>query len=431
VAEPITAIDVLATSFEVLIVVGVVYLLRGEKARVPRQLSLGRLAAFGLVVLALTGGGIVRDGITGHVHGGLGELSLTAGGHGHSGSPIDANDPLLLELEGAVRDGGAVAGMDLLEARATTDQDVQRLAHQYVHSLARFHYDFSPDPATAFKTCDDRFEGGCYHGVLQRYFEQNEGFTGESVAGVCDELGATSDLDLNWQCLHGLGHGLTLHFDHNLLRPLRYCDFLAVQWDQRACYGGVFMENVIWSQNVKGESAAGEGVVEEDLHYPCNAIGKRYATDCWLMQTSTILPLVQWDFAAAFASCDQAGREYVSLCYDSMGRDSAGYSLHEPVATGNLCLGGQERMQGYCFSGAAKQLVDYHGGTDQAFLMCSSAPGSVKAQCYQAMGEMIYFYWSEDPARMRQECAKAVEQELVRACELAAQLRGPRVIPLE
>lgn len=429
VAEPITAIDALATAFEVLIVGAVFFRLRRPATEAPRELSLGRLAAFGAVVVALAAGGIVRDGLTGHVHGGLGELSLSAGGHAHAGSPIAPDDPLLLELEGAVREGGAVEGMDLLEQRAANDQEVQKLAHQYVHSLARFHYDLAASPAEAFTTCDERFEGGCYHGVLQQYFAENPRFIGPDVAEVCPNLGAGTNVDLKWQCLHGLGHGLTLAFDHNLLRPLRYCDFLSSQWDQRACYGGVFMENVIWSLNAD-EETGGEGVIEQDLHYPCNAIDEKYRTDCWLMQTSTILPLVEWDFAAAYKACDEAGRPWVGLCYESMGRDIAGYTVHEPISSADLCLGGDERFHGSCFSGAAKQMVDYHGGTDQAFQMCVAAPPHAKQECYQAMGEMIYFYWSDDLEMRRLECAKAEEAEWVRLCEFASQVRGPRVIPV-
>jgi hypothetical protein len=421
VPEPISTIDLLATAFEMLVIAGALYVLRRVDNFSPRAVSLGRLVAFGGVVLALTGGAIVRDGITGHVHGGLGELGLMADGHGHPGTPIAPGDPILLQLEDAVREGGAVAGMDLLEQRAVTDPGVQRLAHQYVHSLARLHYDLSPDAATAFSTCDDRFEGGCYHGVLQRYFEENPGFTGQTVASLCGDLGTEQDINLKWQCLHGLGHGLTLYFDHNLLRPLRYCDFLGAEWDRRSCYGGVFMENVVWSQNVQGARATGEGVLDEDLHYPCNAIDDRYRPDCWLMQTSTILRLVGWDLARAFQTCNNAERAYIPLCYDGMGREIASYTGHDPLEAGRLCLTGAEAWQGGCFSGAAKQLVDYHGGTDQAFAMCSTAPADARLQCYRSMGEMIHFYWSGDDQRRREECAKAEDPVWIQTCEAAAQ----------
>lgn len=431
VPEPIGAPDLLTTVFEVLIVATVVFHLRKGESRPPRELSLARLATFGVVVLALTSGALVRDGLSLAGAAGTGSEGGGGGGGHHAASPIGATDPLLLELESAVEEGGAKAGMDLLEEKVANDENVARLSHQYIHAIARTHYELSPDPKTAFRTCDDRFEGACYHGVLQGYFGDNPGFTGQDVANICTELGAVDNIGLKWQCLHGLGHGLTMFFQHNLVRPLRYCDFLAVDWDRRACYGGVFMENVIWAQNSEGPRSSGEGVVDEDLQYPCNAIDDKYKTDCWLMQTSTILDLVEWDFARAFAACDSAGKAWVSLCYESMGRDIAGYAVHDPNTSGSYCLGGQKAFQGSCFAGAAKQLVDYHGGTDQAFQMCASAPENALQQCYQAMGEMIYFYWSDDIATRRAECAKAGNEEFIKLCEFAAQVRGPRVVPLD
>lgn len=424
--EAIAYIDLLATGFEVLIVAWAVLLLRKGEAGVPKGPALRAFFGFSGVVLALTAAAIVVDGLRGHAHGGAVEAGLVAeGAHLHSGSPIPPDDPLLLELKEVVRNRGAIAAMDLLEQRVATDDGVRSLSHQYVHSLARYHYNISPSAAAAFTKCDERFEGGCYHGVLQGYFEDNPGFTGAKVAGLCRELGATTDIDLKWQCLHGLGHGLTLFFDHNLLRPLRYCDFLSADWDRRSCYGGVFMENVIWAQNRRAAGVSvGEGVITEDPQYPCNAIDDKYKTDCWLMQTSTILPMVNWDFDRAFAACDDAEKAYVSLCYESMGRDLAGYTLHRPLPTGRLCLGGDPRFRGHCFSGAAKQLVDFHGRTDEAVRTCAAAPASATPQCYKALGESAFFHWSDDEQRRRAECANAQNSRWIAVCEAAARVRS-------
>ncbi|HEX2090437.1 MAG TPA: hypothetical protein VHI54_11020 [Actinomycetota bacterium] len=420
--EHISYIDLLATGFEVLIIAWAVLLLRKEATVVPKGPALRAFIGFSGVVLAVTAGAIVVDGLRGHAHGGAVEAGLVAeGAHLHSGSPIAPDDPLLLELKEVVRTRGAIAAMDLLEQRVATNDAVRSLSHQYVHSLARYHYNISPSAAAAFTKCDERFEGGCYHGVLQGYFEDNPGFTGAKVAGLCRELGATADIDLRWQCLHGLGHGLTLFFDHNLLRPLRYCDFLSADWDRRSCYGGVFMENVIWSQNRGAAGAAvGEGIITEDLHYPCNAVADKYRTDCWLMQSSTILHVVNYDFDRAFAACDIAEKAYASLCYESMGRDIAGYTVHRPLPSGQLCRRGDPRFRDHCFSGAAKQLVDFHGRIDEAAELCAAAPGSAKLQCYEALGEIAYFYWSHDEQRLRSECAKARVSKWIEVCERAA-----------
>ncbi len=423
--ESIALEDALATSFEVALVLWSLRLAFGFGPRLPEMTSPAQLVPVAGLLVLFIAGGIISASIRGHGHGGTSEAAATGGHHAGSptsGTPIAPDDPLFLELKEAVGGGGAVAGMDLLERRAAEDPRVKGLSHQYVHSLARYHYEVSPNAATAFTTCDGRFEGGCYHGVLQGYFEDNPGLSRADVAGLCDQLGAGAGTALKWQCLHGLGHGFSLLFDHNLLRPLRYCDFLRAEWDQRSCYGGVFMENVIWSQSSGGGArSTGEGVIREDLHYPCNAVAEKYQTDCWLMQTSTILHLVNWDFAAAFASCDKAEKRYVGLCYESMGRDIAGYTVHDPVRSAELCLQGSDVWRGSCFGGAVKQLVDFYGGTEEALEMCRSSPGETKPLCYHALGQIASFYWNEDPQRIRVECAKAADPRWIAVCTQAAQ----------
>src|SRR3989344_639707 len=44
------------------------------------------------------------------------------------------------------------------------------------------------------------------------------------------------------QCLHGLGHGLTVLFDYNLSEALEVCNSAEKEADKSACASGVFME---------------------------------------------------------------------------------------------------------------------------------------------------------------------------------------------
>ncbi|MEX2458572.1 MAG: hypothetical protein WD770_06260, partial [Actinomycetota bacterium] len=372
------------------------------------------------VVVALASWVIVDHATGGHTHG-LGDAA-SAGGHRHSGSPIADDDPLLLEIRRAIDDGGTRAGLDLLERRVEERPALRGMSHQYVHALGRYVYETSDDPARAFGSCDDRFEGGCYHGVLQGYFEDNPGFTAGDVAGLCDELGADAGLDLEWQCLHGLGHGLTLFFDHEVNRPLEYCDALGSNWDRRSCYGGVFMENVIWGQALRSgqETIPGAAVLSDDPQYPCNQVDEAYRNDCWLMQSSTILDLVGWDFAAAFAECVRAPDAYVTTCHESMGRDIAGYTLHEVDRAAELCLLADDTWVAHCFSGAARQFVDWYAETGPAFELCAAAPSGREWLCHSAVAQTADFYWRGDQERLRAECAKAGDRRWIESCEQAA-----------
>ena len=221
--------------------------------------------------------------------------------------------------------------------------------------------------------------------------------------------GAGSTTNLHFQCIHGLGHGLTLFFNHNLLRPLRYCDYLDATWAQ-SCYGGVFMENIVWSQSPESDRSAspGETVIEDDPHYPCNSVADKYKWECYAMQSSVILYLNGWDFQNAFAECDNAPGKYVSTCYYSMGRDIAGFAQHDPVESRHLCLMSEPPNRTWCFQGAAKTLVNLSGTADRGFVLCRHAPRDSKESCYGAIGEMVSAQ-SNDRVFRQEECAKALE----------------------
>ena len=417
--ESIALEDALATAFEITLVLWSLRLAFGVGPRLPELSSPGQFVPVAALLILFAGGGIVAASIGGHGHSEGEEVAATS--DHHSGSPIASDDPLLLEIEDAIRTSGTKAGLDRLEAAAATNNQVRTLAHQYVHSLGRFVYETSPSPAAAFASCDARFESGCYHGVLQRYFETHPNFTGRDAARLCTgPLAAGSNQNLKFQCLHGLGHGLSLFFNHNLLRPLRYCDFLSSEWERRSCYGGVFMENIVWAQRPANQQQVfdGESVIPEDLHYPCNAVAAKYQQDCYFMQSSTILWLNGFDFGAGFAECDRAPVKYVDLCYRSMGRDIAGYTHHRPEPSFDLCSHGRRDRIGSCLAGVAQTLINLQGTTDDAFRFCGMAERSgEKYSCYQAIGHAVTGLGAGQPG---EECAKAGKQRWIAVCEQAA-----------
>jgi hypothetical protein len=422
--EPIALEGALATSFEAALVLWSLRLAFGFGPRLPEARSPAQFVPVAALLLLFAAGGIVSASIGGQEHGGNDEMAAAAGGEHSSGSPIAPDDTLLLEIKDAIRAGGAKAGLDRLEAAAAESTEVRTLAHQYVHALGRSVYDELPNPPAAFASCDSRFESGCYHGVLQRYFEDNPNFTGGDVARLCSTtLTPGSNQNLRFQCLHGLGHGLTLFYNHNLLRPLRYCDFLSTEWERRSCYGGVFMENIVWAQRPANQQQLldGESVIPEDLHYPCNAVAEKYRSDCYFMQSSTILWLNGFDFGAGFAECDRAPGKYVDLCYRSMGRDIAGYTLHRPAPSHDLCTQGARNYIGSCLAGVAQTLINLDGTTDGAFRFCGMAARDVeKYFCYQAIGYSVNSV-AGGADQQRAECARAKDPRWVAVCRQAAQ----------
>jgi hypothetical protein len=120
------------------------------------------------------------------------------------------------------------------------------------------------------------------------------------------------------------------------------------------------------------------------------------------------------------AECDRADREYIHLCYQSIGRDVSSDTYRDPKQALRLCLQGQAAYRGHCLLGAAKNMIDVTWRTDQALELCSSAPADDKPLCYTAIGEQLANLYPE-PERRVEECAR-VEPEYLFACASGAGL---------
>ena len=166
---------------------------------------------------------------------------------GASRSAMDCYSEQLLAI---LEQDGVGAAMDALEALADRDPAVAREGHMYAHHIGLAA---NPSPATVgetFRQCTPSFQSGCYHGVIQAHFAtlvgSGAGITPAAVDGLCAEYReAGDDRWLRFQCVHGLGHGLTLLHDFHLPGALAGCDHLSEEWDREGCYGGVFMESIV------------------------------------------------------------------------------------------------------------------------------------------------------------------------------------------
>ena len=98
----------------------------------------------------------------------------------------------------------------------------------------------SPSPAQVaetFRECRPSFQSGCYHGVIQSYFTavstSGQQVDGQAVNALCADYRTDgSDRWLLFQCVHGLGHGLTMLHQYHLPTALAGCDLLSEAWDR-------------------------------------------------------------------------------------------------------------------------------------------------------------------------------------------------------
>jgi hypothetical protein len=396
----------------------------GQLMRNPVHLRtatiMSTVGCLALVLLSATGGG-ANIPLVG---------AMMASSHNHHSAAEQAlPSGAVLTLQTVLREQGTSAALTKLEEMTVSDPSLLSQAHDVAHALGKYSFKHYGDAATAFSHCRETFQSGCYHGVMEAHFEANPTVDRVALGKLCSGgIMADQVLTLRFQCLHGLGHGLTFHFEHDLVKALAHCDYLPSTWDQGSCYGGAFMENAIlfWQQRTGGSGAVHDHVKDhkpfvkaEDPLYPCTVLADRYLHECYQMQTSNVLTLNGYNFAEAFKVCDNAQARWKDVCYHSMGRDVSGYTLRDSAKSVELCMLGSPAHRAFCFQGAVRNFIHIDWKTDKAMPFCSSVPADGKDACFRAIGEELVFIHT-DAVRRASECAKA-EAPFVAVCTRGAQ----------
>ena len=361
-------------------------------------------------------------------------------------------------LHGRLREAGAGEALALLGRLAALDEDVLREGHAYAHGIGIAALTSLEEVGRVFASCTAEFQSGCYHGVIQSYFLALQRAGGEVTTAALDALCGdyrepASNSFLLFQCTHGLGHGLTILYRHDLPRALASCDLMSRQWDREMCYGGAFMENVVNAthpNHLIASSAerredgghghhpqtpiAGGGEAEpaahghhgeagtvwqaldpNDLHYPCSRMAEKYLNACYTIQTAAMLHFTDHDAGRAAAECGRAPERVRTTCFVSLGRDLSGVALTDPAEAVRRCALADEAFQPDCNVGVVQALVNLHNDSATGLAYCRLiAAAAGKQACYRAVGEQAGVL-PDGPTR-RQEACRGAEAGYVEAC---------------
>ncbi|MGB2873903.1 MAG: cytochrome c [Gaiellaceae bacterium] len=298
-------------------------------------------------------------------------------------------------------------------AMASVHADCHQISHWVGHAaLARYHGNAAEALAHGAMTCNS----GYYHGVIERSFAglpRNEVVS--KARQLCTTPAVTKEEFLLYQCVHGLGHGLMIYSGDDLPWSLRACHRLQTSFDRISCTGGVFMQNLapgmVTSRFLKGN----------DPIYPCNAVAETDKLYCYLMVTSRILTLDNYNWSKTAKWCNRSEPAWVATCFQSFGRDASGFSRYQPRETIRLCLLAG-RGTGECLYGAARDYGNNYAGGKEAAQLCHLAGASFRPRCYEGIGTIlgaINRYGSE----RRAACARVTPRRYRRDC-----LRGAAVL---
>ena len=125
-----------------------------------------------------------------------------------------------------------------------------------------------------------------------------------------------------YQCVHGLGHGLMIYTGYDLPPSLHTCDKLELEWDATRLHGRRLHGEL--PVVVRRHVALGEG--RTTCIYPCNSVAEKYKFYCYDLVTARILPKVHYNWKKTAAWCRKSEKDWVKVCFQSMGRDASGFT---------------------------------------------------------------------------------------------------------
>lgn len=283
-------------------------------------------------------------------------------------------------------------------------------------SLARNRGDIARTLADGKPDCGSGF----YHGVLERSLVQVRSRKPVALAGVARTLcAALPDVTpwIEYQCLHGLGHGLMIATGLNLPISLAVCGRLIRWWDRDACRSGVFMENLSTSYGARSIF-----LKDDDPIYPCNWVDRPAKRRCYRSIAYRVLGSVGWDFERAAERCASVERGFAGDCFRSLGKDASNHGGREPAPTLEKCaLARRFGGEGDCVYGAAQDVTANFADGGRALPLCEQAAARFAETCFEGLGSVAGRFFAT-PQERRADCRALTSRDrLVEAC-----LRGGR-----
>jgi hypothetical protein len=301
-----------------------------------------------------------------------------------------------VERYGALtRAAGADFALADLNSRQSNEY-LRAMCHQVTHVIGRTAGGMHGK--AAFTRGNDLCASGYYHGVVESVMMKiGAAHVRESAASVCGEQRAGSPRSyLHYNCVHGMGHGFMAVFESDVFQSLAACDVLHDEWEQRHCYGGVFMQNL---SSFSHSAQLPPHLRPAEPLYPCTVVAARYKGECYIEQTAYALFVRNDDFAAVFKMCrEEADETFRTVCYEGLGGDAAIKTSKFVIGADaqirtlrSLCLEAPDgQARSHCVAGAISTMIrDQSGNDERARGLCAALDDSLKDVCEAARTEEI------------------------------------------
>lgn len=294
----------------------------------------------------------------------------------------------------------------LLQCYEDHDSNINVDCHPVAHAIGRITFGEQGTVDKSFAACDQTCHSGCYHGAMERFLRGDapEGTHltfAELQARAATACATDQPSRFRFQCLHGLGHAVTYYSGYALDLSLSVCDATGDEWSQSSCWGGVFMENIAAADPTQRDLSA------TDYHYPCDKVGEKYRSECYVMQTSRMAEM-GLNPSQILDECKKIA--YAESCISSLGRDMSDTARGgNPREASAICEKVDGDLRKACTRGVVFALSDNTWDPRWVFPFCRTYEGPSDAIfCYATAINYLRDIYVNTTDSLRAACGKFV-----------------------
>lgn len=270
-------------------------------------------------------------------------------------------------------------GPDKLFAYVTnqsqSDQAFARDCHPMMHMLGKTAYDQYGGFAEAMKRQNELCNSGFTHGIIEAHYA-NVPDIRQAIATTCP-ADASQDFR-QWQCYHGIGHGVMSAEKRDVQASVADCRQLTTGFATDSCVNGVYMEhfNVVdHSGNLRPGSTDG------DLFSQCRQADSKYKRDCYYYAPSAYLAQYPNAYQQAYGQCMSGAAGFRVECVSGVGGQLMKDNIIDPTFVDRQCSRFDKRYQEVCIQAAVSIYVNHFAATAPASLLCAAEFKAYQQAC--------------------------------------------------
>jgi len=291
---------------------------------------------------------------------------------------------------------------------------IQFSCHGSSHHLSEFFYGYLQNVTLALEYNDPLdCGGGNYHAIVYSHLESQVILNGKDssnvdISTICPNDPENEPTISRWECIHGVGHGLSKINNFDIFPALERCEEFENDWERVSCSKGLFMENI------GNYYKTGEGTISKnDLFFPCNQLEQKLSPPCYHYQARHLYNQNGKNFEPAFVECEKAPKGFEKYCYRGLG-NKMGIKVHNNSDFAKICLNVKPEFQEFCFLGIAMKYAD-NRSIKEALEFCEIIPEEFKGSCFGEVGKWIKMVY-EKPYEKLQACLVSNNLKYFDAC---------------